>query len=72
MEASGTSGMKAAVHQVPSLSVLDDGGSMAILRGTGWVVGEGAASDGGSTVESASLYDKLEGRQARVRQMTWV
>jgi starch phosphorylase len=60
MEASGTSGMKAAVNGVPSLSVLDGWWIEGHLEGvTGWAIGEGTDSD--STVEAASMYDKLEG-----------
>ena len=62
MEASGTSGMKAAVNGVPSLSVLDGWWIEGHLEGvTGWAIGEGTDSDGDSTLEAASLYDKLEG-----------
>jgi starch phosphorylase len=60
MEASGTSGMKAALNGVPSLSVLDGWWIEGHIEGiTGWRIGDAApASD--RAVEAASLYDKLE------------
>lgn len=64
MEASGTSGMKAAVNGVPSLSVLDGWWIEGCIEGiTGWSIGP---SDGGANVsadhgkDAVSLYDKLE------------
>jgi len=65
-EASGTSGMKAALNGVPSLSVLDgwwvEGHVEAV---TGWAIGQpwaaapnGEAHDGNH--DGASLYQKLE------------
>ncbi len=60
-EASGTSGMKAALNGVPSLSILDGWWIEGHLEGTtGWAIGEedGRASD--PAREAASLYDKLE------------
>ena len=63
-EASGTSGMKAALNGVPSLSVLDGWWVEGCVEGvTGWATSDTTArlpamkSRGG---ESASLYDKLE------------
>jgi starch phosphorylase len=64
MEASGTSGMKAAVNGVPSLSVLDGWWIEGCIEGvTGWSIGPndgrtGAVSD--HSRDAASLYDKLE------------
>ena len=56
LEASGTSGMKAALNGVPSLSVLDGWWIEGHVEGiTGWSI-EG----GDSSSEIASLYDKLE------------
>jgi starch phosphorylase len=56
LEASGTSGMKAALNGVPSLSVLDGWWIEGCIEGvTGWAVGN---SD--STHDARSLYDKLE------------
>ena len=57
LEASGTSGMKAAFNGVPSLSVLDGWWIEGCIEGvTGWAIGNGEAGSG----DSASLYDKLE------------
>jgi len=57
MEASGTSGMKAALNGVPHLSVLDGWWAEACEEGTnGWAIG----SDGGPPAQHAEeLYDKL-------------
>ena len=61
LEASGTSGMKAALNGVPSLSVLDGWWIEGHIEGvTGWSVGETANSDNDSAVEALSLYHKLE------------
>ena len=58
MEASGTSGMKAALNGLPNLSVLDGWWSEACEEGvTGWAIGE----DGSPAAQHArNLYDKLE------------
>ncbi len=64
MEASGTSGMKAAVNGVPSLSVLDGWWIEGCIDGvTGWAIGDtGRVHDkyGSDTEEAQSLYNKLE------------
>ena len=64
MEASGTSGMKAAVNGVPSLSVLDGWWIEGCIEGvTGWSIGppDGKASvSANHSNDAASLYDKLE------------
>lgn len=59
LEASGTSGMKAAFNGVPSLSVLDGWWAEGCIEGvTGWAIGKAdATSDGHAEV----LYDKLAG-----------
>jgi starch phosphorylase len=64
MEASGTSGMKATVNGVPSLSVLDGWWIEGCIEGvTGWSI---SPPDGAATPpadhrnDAASLYDKLE------------
>ena len=64
LEASGTSGMKAALNGVPSLSVLDGWWIEGCIEGiTGWAIG-GASHDPdvgvGWVRDAASLYDKLE------------
>jgi glycogen phosphorylase len=61
-EASGTSGMKAALNGVPSLSVLDGWWVEGCVEDvTGWAIGYDTKINGDdSPAESASLYDKLE------------
>jgi starch phosphorylase len=60
-EASGTSGMKAALNGVPSLSVLDGWWIEGHEEGTtGWAIGHGGDLLDDPSVEVASLYDKLE------------
>jgi starch phosphorylase len=57
LEASGTSGMKAAFNGVPSLSILDGWWIEGCVEGvTGWAIG---GTDEGSA-DAAALYDKLE------------
>lgn len=57
-EASGTSGMKAAMNGVPSLSVLDGWWVEGHLEAlTGWSID---GKDGDEQAEAESLYDKLE------------
>ena len=64
LEASGTSGMKAALNGVPSLSVLDGWWIEGCIEGvTGWSIGEngrGTEEVGVRSKDAASLYDKLE------------
>jgi starch phosphorylase len=65
LEASGTSGMKAALNGVPSLSVLDGWWIEGCLEGeTGWSIGERHENEDGngdrSARDAASLYDRLE------------
>jgi glycogen phosphorylase len=56
-EASGTSGMKAAMNGVPSLSILDGWWIEGCFEGvTGWAIPDGKDD----AEEAASLYDKLE------------
>ncbi|MBM4463615.1 MAG: alpha-glucan family phosphorylase [Chloroflexi bacterium] len=60
-EASGTSGMKAALNGVPSFSILDGWWIEGHLEGvTGWSIGNGWRSEDRLESEAASLYDKLE------------
>lgn len=59
-EASGTSGMKAALNGVPSLSVLDGWWIEGCLEGiTGWAIGHSDLPED-AKAEASSLYDKLE------------
>lgn len=64
MEASGTSGMKASLNGVPSLSILDGWWIEGHIEGlTGWSVGDiSVEKEGGNdrNGDAASLYDKLE------------
>ncbi|NGM88072.1 alpha-glucan family phosphorylase [Parapusillimonas sp. SGNA-6] len=60
LEASGTSGMKAAFNGVPSLSVPDGWWAEGWIEGvTGWAVG--GEDDNDNAHDATSLYDKLEG-----------
>ena len=60
-EASGTSGMKAALNGIPSLSVLDGWWIEGCLEGvTGWAIGQDKDIPRDPSEESASLYQKLE------------
>jgi starch phosphorylase len=64
LEASGTSGMKAALNGVPSLSILDGWWIEGHIEGvTGWSIGEngrGTGQEHDSSKDAVSLYDKLE------------
>jgi starch phosphorylase len=56
-EASGTSGMKAALNGVPSLSILDGWWIEGCIEGfTGWAIEDGATDN----EEALNLYAKLE------------
>jgi starch phosphorylase len=56
-EASGTSGMKAALNGVPNLSILDGWWIEGCIEGvTGWAIEDGASDE----EEANSLYEKLE------------
>jgi starch phosphorylase len=64
LEASGTSGMKAALNGVPSLSILDGWWVEGHIEGvTGWSIGElhrGTDVSLDNAGEADSLYEKLE------------
>ena len=62
LEASGTSGMKAAVNGVPSFSVLDGWWIEGRIEGvTGWSIGSQAnATEDSRGKDAADLYAKLE------------
>jgi starch phosphorylase len=65
LEASGTSGMKAALNGVPSLSVLDGWWLEGHVEGvTGWAIGSDHRHDSQSGADgeahAAALYDTLE------------
>jgi starch phosphorylase len=65
LEASGTSGMKAALNGVPSLSVLDGWWLEGHVEGiTGWAIGSDGRHTGQPAADdaahAASLYDTLE------------
>lgn len=63
LEASGTSGMKAAVNGVPSLSMLDGWWIEGHIEGiTGWSIGERTNGNPqpDSAMDAALLYEKLE------------
>jgi glycogen phosphorylase len=60
-EASGTSGMKAALNGVPSFSVLDGWWVEGHIEGvTGWAIGDSAEGENDADFEASSLYQKLE------------
>ena len=59
-EASGTSGMKAALNGVPSFSVVDGWWAEGHIEGvTGWSIGSSEPAEDPS-LEIAALYDKLQ------------
>ena len=65
LEASGTSGMKAALNGVPSLSVLDGWWVEGHIEGvTGWSIGSDGGTDQANShrreADARDLYDKLE------------
>jgi starch phosphorylase len=63
MEASGTSGMKAALNGVPSLSIMDGWWIEGCIEGiTGWAIGENHRKEEQPTdraKDAKSLYEKL-------------
>jgi glycogen phosphorylase len=62
-EASGTSGMKAAINGVPNLSVLDGWWVEGYNGGNGWAIGDDTVRDNEDEQDRAdanSLYEQLE------------
>lgn len=65
LEASGTSGMKAALNGVPSLSILDGWWIEGCIEGvTGWAIGGENADEGTEHArdinDANALYEKLD------------
>jgi glycogen phosphorylase len=61
LEASGTSGMKAALNGVPSFSVLDGWWIEGCHEGTtGWAIGGDRERPGDPALHATDLYEKLE------------
>jgi starch phosphorylase len=65
LEASGTSGMKAALNGVPNLSILDGWWIEGCIEGwTGWAIGEPEEASLGESeradADAEALYQKLE------------
>jgi starch phosphorylase len=70
MEASGTSGMKAAVNGVPSLSLLDGWWIEGHVEVTGWSIGDRIESSlesgaGMDAWDASALYDNLDRKSYR-------
>ena len=61
MEASGTSGMKAALNGVPSFSVLDGWWREGWIEGaTGWAIGAADRTETAAADDASDLYRKLQ------------
>lgn len=64
LEASGTSGMKAAINGVPSFSILDGWWIEGCIEGiTGWAIGAGSNAEGereNHGTDVSSMYERLE------------
>jgi len=60
-EASGTSGMKAALNGIPSLSMLDGWWIEGCIEGlTGWSIGRAREAESNDAEDAQALYEKLE------------
>jgi glycogen phosphorylase len=60
-EASGTSGMKASLNGIPSLSTMDGWWLEGAVEGvTGWSVGQGEETEESELKIATDIYDKLE------------
>ena len=60
-EASGTSGMKAAVNGIPSFSILDGWWREGCIEGmTGWAIDSAGEAESDDEKDAHALYDKLE------------
>jgi len=60
MEASGTSGMKAALNGVPQLSIMDGWWLEGFTGKNGWGFGEGDASGNRDQADAEAIYRVLE------------
>ncbi len=60
MEASGTSGMKAALNGVPQLSILDGWWIEGYNRNNGWAFGEHVDGDDRDATDAHAIYELLE------------
>ncbi len=60
MEASGTSGMKAALNGVPHLSILDGWWVEGFRGNNGWAFGDDGTTDNRDYLDSEAIYNLLE------------
>jgi starch phosphorylase len=60
MEASGTSGMKAALNGVPQLSIRDGWWIEGFNGKNGWAFGDGAVAENRDAADAAEIYRLLE------------
>lgn len=72
LEASGTSGMKAALNGVPNLSVLDGWWLEAWIEGvTGWAIGHDGEGQGGHSSAADATAEDLYAKLEQVVLPTW-